>query len=88
MNSRTSVHITKGSGKMENITSVNVSSLKNDFCQSMVKTKNSVCGKCYSNRYAKMRPTLEKRLIENTDVLSSRLLKIEEQLKLLYLNKP
>lgn len=59
---------------MENISSVNVSSLNNSFCKKMVEAKNTVCGKCYSNRYSKLRPTLEKRLLENSDVLSTRLL--------------
>ena len=74
MNTRTPVHITIGSGKMIDITSVNVSSQENTFCQSMVKAKNTVCTKCYSNRYSKMRPSLEKRLIENSKVLSEQLL--------------
>jgi hypothetical protein len=78
MNSRTPVHITQGSGKMENICSVNVSSLQNEFCKQMSQQKNTVCGKCYSNRYSKLRPTLEKRILENSDLLSTRLLEPEE----------
>lgn len=78
MNSRTPIHITQGSAKMEQILSVNVSSLQNTFCQEMSKQKNTVCGKCYSNRYAKMRPTLEKKIIENGDILSKRRILPEE----------
>ena len=78
MNSRTPVHITRGSGKMEHILSVNVSSLENTFCQTMSKQENTVCSKCYSNRYAKMRPALEKRIIENGDLLSKRRILPEE----------
>jgi hypothetical protein len=68
------VHISIGSGKMENMTSINVSSLDNEFCQVMSKVPGSVCGKCYSNRYAKMRPSLEQALLRNTEILGSRLL--------------
>jgi hypothetical protein len=78
MNSKTPIHITHGTGKMMNITSINVSSLQNEFCQRMSQNKNTVCGKCYSNRYSKMRPNLEKRIIENGNILSKRLLKVDE----------
>lgn len=74
MNKLSPVHITTGSGKLSNMTSVNVSSLDNNFCQLMSSKKDTVCGKCYSNRYAKLRPTLEDALMRNTELLGSRLL--------------
>jgi hypothetical protein len=78
MNNRTPVHVTVGSGKMENMQSVNVSSLQNTFCQKLSQINGTVCTSCYSNRYAKLRPTLEKRLVENYELLSTRLLEDHE----------
>jgi len=63
---------------MDSFQSVNTSSLENSFCQQMNQAENSVCFKCYSDRFSKMRPSLEKRLIENSQVLSSRLLEPKE----------
>ena len=72
------VHITTGEGKMKNIPSINVSSLSNSFCKLMSANKKSVCGKCYSNRYSKMRPLLEKKLLDNSELLSLNILSEEE----------
>ncbi len=74
----TPVHVTTGGGKMKGIPSVNTSSLKNKFCQAMSKVKGSICSSCYSNRYSKFRTSLEKRLIQNSELLSSRLLTDQE----------
>ena len=78
MNNRTPVKISTGSGKLEHFLSVNTSSLENSFCQIMGLKGDSVCSKCYSDRYAKMRPNLEKVLTTNSDTLSTRLLKDDE----------
>jgi hypothetical protein len=73
LNTLSQVHVTKGSGKMKDIPSINTSSLENQFCIAKAKT-NSVCAVCYSNKLSKLRPSLENRLIQNSALLSSRLL--------------
>ena len=74
MNSLTQVHVTVGNGKMNNIPSISVSSLTNDFCQLMSKVKGSVCGVCYSNRLSQFRKNLEVKLLHNSALLSEKLL--------------
>ena len=75
------VHISKGSGKMLDIPSINTSSLTNPFC--IAKSKQDiVCNKCYSNRLTKLRPSLERKLLANGALLSSRELLPEELPKL------
>lgn len=44
------IQITKGSGKMEGICSINTNPLNNKFCEKMSKNPNLVCYKCYSRR--------------------------------------
>jgi len=76
-NKLSQVHVTTGSGKMKGIPSINTSSLTNEFC--IAKSKQDiVCGKCYSNKLSKLRPTLENRLLQNTVLISSRLLEDHE----------
>ena len=72
------IHITIGSGKMEGINSINVSSLENPYCIAMSKNKDLVCSKCYSNRYSKLRPSLENVLIRNTELLTKNDLTFED----------
>jgi hypothetical protein len=74
LNQLSQVHITTGDGKMEGIPSINVSSLANEFCKKLSEIKGTVCNKCYSNRYSKMRPNLENKLLLNSELLSERLL--------------
>ena len=40
--------ISKGSGKLEDIQSLNTNTLTNPFCIKQNKNKNSICNKCYS----------------------------------------
>lgn len=68
------LHITKGSGKLEGINNISVSTLKNPFCQRMQKIKGSVCSKCYASRLEKLRPNLERALMRNTKMLTQSLL--------------
>ena len=75
MNKLSNVHITTGSGKLQGIPSVNVSSLENEFCKIASKVKGSICNSCYSNRLSKLRKNLEIRLLGNSDLLSKRILK-------------
>jgi hypothetical protein len=51
------VHLTKGSGKLAGIISINTPTSTNPFCQSMQK-KDSVCKSCYAQRYEKLRPNI------------------------------
>jgi hypothetical protein len=51
------VHLTKGSGKLAGITSINTPTSTNPFCQAMQKT-DSVCKSCYAQRYEKLRPNV------------------------------
>ena len=76
------IWLTNGTGKMNDIVSINTSSLTNSFCNAKSKDCNSICSKCYSTRYTKMRPTLERRLIENSELLSSNIIKKSELPKL------
>jgi hypothetical protein len=62
---------------MEGIPSINTSSLNNRFCIAKSQT-DTVCSRCYSNRYAKLRPSLENKLLQNTVLLSSRILSDHE----------
>ena len=64
------LHITKGSGKMDGMVSINTYATSNPFCQKMAKT-NSVCGKCYAQRYEGIRKSLEKPFEANAEVLKS-----------------
>lgn len=73
------VSISKGSGKMEGICSVNTSPLKNPFCNKMNANSKTICSKCYSRRMLvtarkNCNPAFEK----NTEELSKRLLKDDE----------
>lgn len=70
------LHITQGSGKMENIPSINTSTLNNSFCAKMRET-DSVCKSCYAARYEKMRPALVDALNSNND-LFERILRSDE----------
>ena len=72
------LHVTKGCGKMNGINSINVSSLENPFCIKNSKNENSVCSKCYSNRYSRLRPPLEKCLLKNTEILTKTDLEFED----------
>ena len=65
------IHITKGSGKMTGVYSINTSTLKNTFCQKMAKG-NTVCKSCYAGRYEKLRPNITKAFLKNEEVLLSK----------------
>ena len=57
--------------KMEGVTSINTSTLANEFCQGRAEIKNSVCSKCYAGRTEKMRHTMQAKFEGNGDILSS-----------------
>lgn len=68
------VHITQGSGKLTGIKSINTSTVNNEFCKAMAKSSDSICSKCYANRYEKMRPALANKLDYNSRLLSENIL--------------
>lgn len=65
--------ITKGSSKMRGIYSINTSSVVNMFCQQQRTNEKSICSKCYSLRFEKMRKTLEEKLLYNSVIISQRI---------------
>lgn len=67
---------TKHSGKMLGFYSLSTSAKNNPFCQNRLYP---VCTKCYAHAYEGFRPTLEKHLIQNFDLLQTTL--TDEQLK-------
>ena len=60
--------------KMDGMQSISTSPLVNKNCHKNRKVEGSVCQKCYSHTYNKMRPALRKALIHNTDLLTARVL--------------
>ena len=73
-NAKYSIHITKHSGKLDGIPSINTSSLTNPYCIERSKNPKSICSKCYSNSLSKLRKNLEAKLIQNSKVLSSQII--------------
>ena len=74
------LHITKQhTGKMEGMWSLSTSCKQNPYCMKRSVIPGSICEKCYAqammNRYKELDPCMSK----NGEVLSSRLLKFEEQ---------
>jgi len=71
-------HITKGTGKMKDLPSINTNSLNNEFCQAMCRNTEYVCSRCYSNRYLKFRPPLSELLSLNDEILSTECMKMRD----------
>ena len=65
------IHVSKGSGKMEGIFSINTSTTNNKFCQQMAKTSD-ICKGCYALRNEKMRPNLVKALERNEELFTQK----------------
>lgn len=70
------IHVTKGckSGKLAEIDSVNVSTVHNDFCQSMKAQQDLSCSACYAWTFETMRKTLSLKLKYNSELLCQPLL--------------
>ena len=72
------LNISKGSGKMENIQSINTNTLTNNYCIKQSKNKNSICNKCYSMR---MLDTMRKNCIpnfqQNSELLSKSIIHVD-----------
>ena len=70
--------MTEHSGKMTGINSIGTSCANNPWCIKRRENKESVCSKCYASTYMKMRKALKKRLEDNAEILTNRLLRDRE----------
>lgn len=69
------VHYTiKHTGKMEGMASLSTSCTCNSFCKNRSCNKSLICSHCYAERQMKMYHNLEKCLIKNTEILTSKIL--------------
>jgi hypothetical protein len=76
--SKSPVHISTMSGKLEGFKSISVNTVTNPFCQKMNKT-DTICGECYSmSMLTTYRKNTAPALQRNSDLLSSRVLKTDE----------
>lgn len=70
--------ISKGSGKLEDIQSLNTNTLTNPFCIKQNKNKNSICNKCYSiNMLKTMRKNCVPSWQNNSELLSKSIIHTE-----------
>ena len=78
--SKSPVHISTMSGKLEGFKSISTNTVTNDFCIKMNKAKdNVICSHCYSMNMLKgYRKNTAPALQRNSDLLSVRLLKSDE----------
>lgn len=65
---------TKHTGKMAGINSISTSCADNPNCIARRQNGDSVCSKCYASTYLKMRKSLKEHLVENSEILQTRLL--------------
>ena len=70
--------MTNHSGKMTGINSIGTTCATNPWCQKRRENNESVCSKCYAETYMKMRKSLKKRLEDNAEILTTRLLSDRE----------
>lgn len=77
---RTSIHVTTHSNgtKMAGIQSVGTTSLVNPICRKRKEICDGVCAHCYADSLCKLRTSLNVRLMENFEKLTSRLLTPKE----------
>lgn len=73
-----SLWMTDHQGKMTGINSIGTSCANNPWCIKRRENEDSVCSKCYASTYMKMRKALKKRLEDNAEILTNRLLKDRE----------
>lgn len=63
------LHITKHTGKLEGIPSINTSPLENTFCKMMSERGEFICSHCYAQRLSKFRSSMEKKFKDNLVIL-------------------
>ena len=69
------LHLTKGSGKLELINSLNTLTLTNPYCIKQAKVKSSICSKCYSMKSLKsFRKNMVNVLDKNSRLLSTNII--------------
>lgn len=73
------IFISKMTGKLEGIESINTNTINNEFCKKMRKNKNSICHKCYSYE---MLTTARQKCVPNWEhnriVLTTNVINIKE----------
>lgn len=73
-----SLHISKHTGKMKGIMSLNTNSLTNPYCIAHRDIAGSVCEKCYAKSYLSYRKSLTAHCEKNGRLLSSGVLPMNE----------
>ena len=75
----TGLHITVNhSGKMDGMQSLSTSPYKNMQCERNAKIAGSICEKCFSRKQMKRWSPMEKPLIKNFEILTSKILPVDE----------
>ena len=65
-------------GKMTGMPAITTSMLCNEHCQKLSQIIGAVCEKCYTMKYLKSRPAVEKCYAENTELLTSSIIPIKQ----------
>lgn len=65
-------------GKMTGMPAITTSMLCNEHCQKLSNIIGTVCEKCYTIKYLKSRPAVEKCYAENTELLTSSVIPIKQ----------
>ena len=65
-------------GKMTGMPAITTSMLCNEHCQKLSNIIGTVCEKCYTMKYLKSRPAVEKCYAENTELLTSSVIPIKQ----------
>lgn len=69
---------TRHNGKMEEMTSLSTSVIKNPYCQARQRIAGSICEKCYSEAMHNMYSDLSRCTARNTEVLTSIIIPVNE----------
>jgi hypothetical protein len=69
---------TEHNGKMSGMASLSTSPIVNTFCINRSKCKGSICEKCYARKMSKMYSNLDKMLIRNYEVLTKKIISVDE----------
>ena len=72
------VHITTHGGKLEGMHSISTSVRRNPNCAARRNVNGSICEKCYAVTLTGIRKGLDEAISRNTDVLTARLLSMDE----------
>lgn len=76
---KTGIHIvTKHRGKMSGMASLSTSCLCNEYCKKYSKDEKNICSYCYANTSLRIFPGMQRNCERNTEILTSRILSLEE----------